>query len=146
MAICIDQECTVKEKDPTAQVIVCPLVIYNKEDLLDIYKKNRIDENHVFLFKSTQEDDTDFWTGKIEYKMGETVACPDWDPDPERQCGGGLHLSPSPQLACSYNFGKLKKCKVAIKDFVVYGKDISKVRCRQVVPLKHVDIEGKEIS
>lgn len=58
--------------------------------------------------------------------------CPDWDEDPARQCGGGLHLSPSPSLALSYNTGKVLECEVDPDDVVIYGADITKVRCRKV--------------
>jgi len=35
-------------------------------------------------------------------------------------------------LTISYNWGKVLRCKVKIKDFVVYPKNITKVRCKRV--------------
>ena len=86
------------------------------------------------MYKSTREDDTDFWSGKIKYKG--MVKCPVWDNDKNRECGDGLHLSPTPMLAKSFNNGKIKKCLVKKKDFVVYPKNISKVRCKEVEVLE----------
>ena len=129
VAICLE-ECTVKEKDDTARVIVCPRVLYDKETFLDIYR-DQVDGDHITLYKSVNPDTLcDFYTGKIKYKG--TVTCPDFDPDTERECGGGLHLSPTPELALSYNPGKVLKCKVHKKDFVVFPHNIDKVRCKEV--------------
>ena len=44
-------------------------------------------------------------------------------------------MSPSPSLALSYNEGLVLKCEVMPEDFVVYGKDIKKVRCKRVTVL-----------
>jgi hypothetical protein len=85
----------------------------------------------VTLYKSVHPDTLcDFHTGWIKYAG--VVTCPDFDPDPTRQCGGGLHLSPTPAAALRYNKGTLLVCKVNIDDIVVYGPDITKVRCRKV--------------
>jgi hypothetical protein len=87
----------------------------------------------VVLFKSVTPDTyCDFHTRQIKYKIGETIECPDWDNDYLRQCGGGFHLSPKPELALNYNRGKLLVCHVHIDDFVVFPGDITKVRCRKV--------------
>ena len=133
VAICLEQ-CTVKEKDDTAQVIVCPRVLYDKETFLDIYR-DQVEGDHVTLYKSVDPDTLcDFYTGKIKYEG--TVTCSDFDPDNDRECGGGLHLSPSPDLALSYNRGKVLRCKVHKDDFVVYPHNIDKVRCKKVVVLE----------
>ena len=42
----------------------------------------------------------------------------------------------TPEDALRYNKGKIIKCKVNIKDIVVYPYDISKARCRKVKVLK----------
>jgi len=130
VAICIDAKPKLIECDESAQIIYQKKVLYDKESFLGIYKHQLVDDKHITLFKSTQADGTDRYSGKIKY-MG-VVECPDWDPDPNRQCGGGLHLSPSESLALSYTSGKIKKCKVYVDDFVVYPHDITKVRCRKV--------------
>ena len=82
------------------------------------------------LYKSVKEDGCDHRTGKIKYEG--IVECPDWDPDPKRQCGGGLHLSPTPEDALRYCNGTVLECRVARKDIVVFPTDVTKVRCRKV--------------
>jgi hypothetical protein len=101
---------------------------YTKQNFVDLFKKGKL-----ILYKSVNpETECDFFTGKIKYETGKTVGCPDWDSNANRQCGGGLHLSPTPAMALSYNQGKIKVCEVKIKNFVVYSKDITKVRCKEV--------------
>jgi len=131
IAICLEK-CTVREKDATAQVIVCPRVFYDIESFTDIYKENLVGKGKkMYLYKSVNpKTSRDFYTGKIRYEG--TVSCPDFDPNPERECGGGLHLSPTPDLALRFNKGKVLKCEVALKDIVVYKHNIDKVRCRKV--------------
>ena len=98
-------------------------------------------DNHITLFKSVHPDThCDFRTGTIKYEG--QVVCPDFDPDTKRQCGGGLHLSPTPYQALNYNRGTILECRVPLKytddngieqdNIIVYGPDISKVRCREV--------------
>ena len=129
--------CKIIKEQKTVTVIKNKIATYTQKDFLDIYPADK--KGDVVLYKSVQEDNTDFHTGKIKYEG--TVKCPDWDGNKERQCGGGLHLSPLPGLALSYNQGKLLKCKVSKKDFVVYKSDITKVRCKKVTVIGHA--EGK---
>ena len=112
----------------SAQIINQAPFRHSKESFLDIYPPD--DNGFVTLYKVTNQNGRDYKTDSIQY-VG-TVECPDWDNDHNRQCGGGLHLSPLPELALEYNSGPIKKCKVHIDDFVVYPHDISKVRCRVV--------------
>ena len=110
---------------------------HTKQTFLDIYKDS-MTGNSIILYKSVNPDTLcDFYTGKIKYEG--TVTCPDWDDNEQRECGGGLHLSPTPELALSYNKGKVLKCKVNIEDFVVYSQNISKVRCKKVKVLGEGD-------
>jgi hypothetical protein len=132
--ICIDKKCAVREKEATANIIISPPVTYNIKSFCDIYSNNMESKKEIILYKSVRPDnDKDFYTNSIKYDG--VVECPDFDPDTERQCGGGLHLSPTPELALSYNQGKVLKCSVNVKDIVVYGLDITKVRCRKVTVL-----------
>jgi len=129
--VCVGEKCTIKKRAKTATVKVNPNVEYDIESFAGIYHANLTDNSTIILYKSVNpETSCDFCTGKIKYDG--TVTCPDWDPDPERECGGGLHLSPTPDLALSFNRGKVLKCEVALKDIVVYGRNINKVRCREV--------------
>jgi len=88
------------------------------------------------LYKVVKENGTDHHTGKIKYEN--EVICPDWNPNENIQCGNGLHLSPTKAQALSYHQGKVLRCAVKPKDFVIYQGDFSKVRCRRVMVLGEV--------
>ena len=135
----ICQDCTVdvKEKDDTANIIYTKTMIHTKKSFLDIYKDNMIDENNIILYKSVNPNTLcDFYTGEIKYEG--VVICPDWDDDENRECGGGLHLSPTPEETLYYNKGKVLKCKVHVDDIVVHPYHINKVRCKKIEVLEEV--------
>jgi len=135
--ICIDKKCKVLKKDRSANIIISPRVTYNIKSFCDIYADNMDSKKEIILYKSVRPDNQkDFYTNSIKYTG--TVECPDFDKDETRQCGGGLHLSPTPDLALSYNNGTVLKCRVAVKDIVVYGYDIAKVRCKKVTVIGEV--------
>ena len=101
----------------------------------------------LILYKSVDPETLcDFRTGKIKYAIGTDVECPDWDPDPERECGGGLHLSHTAMKTQEFSKGKILKCLVDPNDIVVYRGSIEKVRCRKVRPIAVVDIHGREVE
>jgi hypothetical protein len=126
--------CKIKKKTKTVTVIKNKKSKYDKKSFCHIYHANLIDKETIKLYKSVQPSDhTDFYTGKIKYE-GE-VTCPDFDKSTDRVCGGGLHLSPLPHLALSFNQGLLLECAVKLKDFVVCSDDITKVRCKKVTVL-----------
>jgi hypothetical protein len=132
-AVCNAVACEPKliECDETAHYIESPVAVNDLGSFLRIYKDNVQSDGRILLYKMVKKDGTDHHSGTIKYEG--TVTCPDWDPDPEVQCGGGLHLSPSASLAKFYHpTGKLLKCLVHPDDIVVYGPDITKVRCRKV--------------
>jgi hypothetical protein len=119
------------ERDKTVTVKKTPATMtYTKEMFVD--RAERDGKDHVLLYKMVDpKDDRDFYSHKVEYKG--IVECPDFDPNPDRECGGGLHLSPTKGCVRSYQaHGKMLKCRVAIEDLVVYPKKICKVRCRKV--------------
>ena len=94
-------------------------------------------DGKIILYKSVNPTTgCDFKTGTIKYEVGKEAIAPDFDRDEKRQCGGGLHLSPTPYQALSYNVGKVLVCAVDKKDIVVYPCDVTKVRCRKVKILK----------
>jgi len=128
-----------KQFDSHADVIAIKTTkhVHSKDDFLGIYT-DRGPNGGVILYKTVKDDMTDYYTGKIKYSG--LVECPDWDDDQDRQCGGGLHLSPTKQQALLYNKGKVLKCEVMPEDFVVYGRDITKVRCKRV---RVLDAMGK---
>ena len=105
------------------------------------------DGTDLVLYKSVDpKTGCDFKTGKIQYKIGTVVECPDWDPDPERECGGGLHLSLSAQRTQNFNVGKILKCLVRPEDVIIYESNIDKVRCRAVRPVCVVNAHGIPIE
>ena len=110
--------------------------LYDKVSFIDICEKTK---NGIILYKSVNPTtNCDFYTGKIKYEVGKSIVCPDWVSDKTLQCGHGLHLSPSPELAKSYNDGKILKCEVTHKDFVVFASDATKVRCKKVNVLEEL--------
>jgi len=139
IAVCMKDGVNVAEKDDTATVLVTPPVVYTKDVFLDIYHENK-SEDGIHLYKVVQDDYSDHYTGKIKYRIGKTVKPKIWDPDETRQCGDGLHLSPTPELALSYHQGRILRCLVKIDDFVVYPHDITKVRCEIVKVVEEVSL------
>ncbi len=108
-----------------------------KHDINTFNEMHGNGSNEIILYKSVRSDNNkDFYTNTIEYKVGSEVKCPDFDPSINRECGGGLHLSPSPMLALSFNRGKVLKCSVKLKDIVVYPHNTMKVRCKAVKVLE----------
>ena len=117
---------------------------YTKNDLLAIAEHNN---DKIVLYKSVNPDTfCDFYTGKIKYEIGKEVECPDWDSREMFQCGNGLHLSAFPLDTQTYNEGTILKCLVDPDDVVMFSSDISKVRCRKVLPVAIVDKRGDIIS
>ena len=126
------------KKAKTATVIKRKLVEHDIDSFVDIWNLT-IEKDYVILYKSVHKDTLcDFRTGKIKYEG--IVVCPDFDSNSERECGGGLHLCATAQGALGFAEGPAKvfKCKVKLKDIMVYGKNIEKVRCRQVEVLEEV--------
>jgi hypothetical protein len=120
------------KKDKTATVIERKLVLHDIDSFIDIHNLT-VEKGFIYLYKSVHKDTLcDFRTGKIKYEG--TVICPDFDPSTERECGGGLHLCATAWEALGFAEGPavVLKCKVRLKDIVVYGKNIQKVRCKKV--------------
>ena len=115
---------------------------YDKS-VLDRFKK---ENEKQILYKSVNpKTDCDYYTGKIKYTIGEEVIAPDFDPNPNIECGNGLHLCFNAITTRRFNKGKILKCLVDPEDIVVYSKNIEKVRCRKVVPVAVVDMKGNLI-
>jgi len=124
--------CKIKRKSKTATVIKNKIATHTKQTFKDVYSDNLIDKDTIKLYKSVRPDNhKDFHSNTIEYKLG-VVECPDWDPSADIECGNGLHLSPLPELALSYNNGLLLACTAKLKDIAVYPHNITKIRCKKV--------------
>jgi hypothetical protein len=129
VVIMIGCVCKIIKRNKSVTVIKNKIATHTKKDFINIHGCDK--DGYVALYKSVNpETGCDFYTGKIKYQG--TVICPDWNPNSKIECGEGLHLSPSPELALSYNQGKLLACKVHKNDFVVYPHNITKVRCKKV--------------
>jgi hypothetical protein len=79
--------------------------------------------------------------------------CDDWDPDPGRPCGGGLHFCPAPSIALAYNESATKfvACPIKVDSIVVYQNDQDnipdKVRAPNVAkPVWECDINGDPVG
>ena len=91
-------------------------------------------DGKLILYKSVRDDYTDFYSGTVKYEPGTVVECRDWDPSPDRECGSGLHLSPSIEHCKRFRAGKYMRCEVAIADILVHKRPQYpyKVRCKRV--------------
>ncbi|MDR3471574.1 MAG: hypothetical protein P4M09_07770, partial [Devosia sp.] len=99
--------------------------------------------------------DGDYSTGNarrvgISYAPGQQPEAPDWDGGIE-ECGGGLHASPHPQMAKSFNPCAVHAvaCLVRLEDIVVHpdGDYPDKVKFRGCCrPVYEVDWDGKPID
>lgn len=124
-----------------AESISKTTITYTKNDFEQL---TDLIDNKLILYKTVDPlTRRDFYSKSIVYE--DIVTCPDWDPDPNIQCGRGLHLSTSPYLALSYNNGLLLKCEVEKSDYVIYSKDLSKVRCSKIKVLGECDLDGNLI-
>ena len=133
LAIIIAVNCKVKISQK--QKTVSYTEIITKKDLSSSQYCQSLEKtgSGFILYKSVNsETSCDFYSGKIKYEIGAVVTCSDFDPNKKRQCGGGLHLSPTPQMALNYNQGKILVCEVKARNIIVYPDDVTKVRCRKV--------------
>ena len=140
-AIVIFENRSPKAFTGNAESISETTTIYTKDDFEQLVD---LTDNKLILYKTVEPlTRRDFYSKSIVYE--DIVKCPDWDLDPNIQCGRGLHLSFSPHLALSYNNGLLLKCEVEKSDYVIYSEDLSKVRCSKVKVLGECDLDGNLI-
>ena len=106
-----------------------------------------ISRGSIVLFKATDETLT---AGQaytpVTYKIGETITAADWRDD--NQCGGGLHLSPSP--SCARQYRPDAKRYVAVRVKLADLRPISdggapKVKVRSCEVLHEVDVYGEAL-
>jgi hypothetical protein len=132
----LEDNAKILHHDKTAHIINAKQAQHDIDSFTVIHQEN-LDGKYIILYKSVNPRTLcDFYTGKIKYEG--VVTCPDWNPDRNIQCGNGLHLSPTPEMALSYNQGKVLKCRVELKDIVVYPTDITKIRCKKVTVIGEV--------
>jgi hypothetical protein len=105
-----------------------------------------IEGEYVTLYKALDKDFCSRWRNFC-YLPGTTVEAPDWDPNIE--CGGGLHFSPSPRMAKEFNPAATKfvACKVKLSEVLVHPEGVypEKVKAPRVYEIFEVDIEGNRL-
>ncbi len=117
-------------------------VNFSIKKFLDKYNVEKLDTRNVIFYKSVKGVGgkyVDFFTGKVEYKIGKWIKAPDWDDEFNGECGHGLHLSPTPIMALDFNVGGVVlKCKVRIADCkTVKSPQLPiKIRCKKVFPIE----------
>jgi hypothetical protein len=88
---------------------------------------------------------------RVTYTPGTEAVAGDWD-GAARECGGGLHFSPSPQMALEFARDtqrcKFVACAVALKDIVVHpdGEYPQKVKAEKCRVLYECDRRGRKIE
>ena len=121
---------TIGKVAKSATVLAKKLVPVTNKMLCESLLKRK---NLIIFYKSVNPDTLcDFYTGRIKYELGKEITCPDWDSSTNRECGGGLHVSPTPHDALKYNQGKILCVGVALNDFVIFQGNLSKVRAKKV--------------
>ena len=96
----------------------------------------KIENDEFHLWKTVQNNGTDFYSGEIQYITDQEIIAPDWQENYNGECGYGLHLSDSPSgakgFAKSEDF-RLLKVLARIADCRVFGDNPSypmKLRAR----------------
>jgi hypothetical protein len=122
---------------------------------LEAVAAEMVDEKTALLYKRTADNFAtrapDSGGSPIIYAIDTEVIAPDWDPSPGRECGGGLHLCPTPP--CCDQFRKedgdrYVACAVSVEDILVHPTPEypSKIRARSCRVLYECDREGKRVE
>jgi hypothetical protein len=102
----------------------------------------------VVLFKAV---DADFVSPRgMAYMPGSAPVAPDWDGG-ERECGGGLHFSPSPGHALAFvsDASRFVGCPVRVAEIVTHpdGQYPNKVKAPGCCgPVFEVDRDGEPVA
>ena len=103
----------------------------------------------AILYKGVRDD---YRTGRdFLYAPGTTPEAPDWDGD-ARECGGGLHFSPSPAMTLEFypEATRFLACPVRLRDIRKPKKDDTypqKVKARRIaLPIVEVDLFGDPVK
>jgi hypothetical protein len=107
-----------------------------------------VTEGVATLFKAVEEDFRSYHGGS--YEPGSEPAASDWDGG-ERECGGGLHLSPRPLFGLLHpdDAARFVACPVRLDDMVVHpdGRYRDKVKARAVcAPVYEVGPDAKPLG
>lgn len=107
-----------------------------------------VEDGVAVLFKAV-DDEFDSYHG-TSYRPGSLPAAPDWDGG-ERECGGGLHLSPRPTFALAAPDDDMRfvACPVRLTDIAVHPRPVypDKVKARAVcAPVYEVREDGTPVA
>ncbi|PZG49833.1 hypothetical protein C1I98_10985 [Spongiactinospora gelatinilytica] len=134
-----DREATVRG----GKVIEIPLVRHDDiRQWCEHYGVKVADDDTIVLYKGVRAS---FYSGwGMHYPLGGIVTAPDWSTYPD--CGGGLHLSPSPAHVREYvelwqPGMRILACRVELADGIVHLGD--KVKVRRCMVLHEVDTLGR---
>ena len=109
------------------------------------YHGVRVESGIAYVYKAVDGE----WTTDrgSDYSPGATPEAPNWRDD--RECGHGLHFSPTPAQALSYYCGATKFVRVGVSlDTLrpIYGGTAKCKAPRVVVPCVEVDLDMREVA
>jgi len=110
----------------------------------------QVSDGVAIVFKAVRGDDYQS-AHKVTYAPGTLPEAPDWDGGRE-ECGGGLHFSPHPAMALSFDeaAARFVACPVALADMrppTLNDQYPEKVKARRVCqPIYEVDRRGRRLE
>jgi hypothetical protein len=106
------------------------------------------DDTVAILFKALGNDLVAH--GGFTYELGEVPIAPDWDGG-KRECGGGLHFSPTPWQAKEFRREATRylACPVSLADLCVHPDGIYPQKVKApgcCAPIWEVDVDGNKVE
>ncbi|MGD9991123.1 DUF7666 domain-containing protein [Pseudonocardia sp.] len=108
------------------------------------YHGATVTDGQVTVYKAVRDD---LRSGhNFAYPIGETVACDDWRDNDE--CGHGLHFSPSPHQAASYDYSATRylECTVALSELRPLTGGTAKCKAPRATVVREVDEHRRPIE
>jgi hypothetical protein len=110
----------------------------------------KIRAKHAILYKSLNSDFSNPYNRQITYTPGTKPEAPDWDGG-KKECGGGLHCSPSVSHARSFHAAhdaKYVELQVLLEDIAIHPDGRLPEKCkikRMNKPVLEVNIDGERV-
>jgi hypothetical protein len=110
------------------------------------YRGIDVEDGIAYVYKAVGDDwNSAYRVGSefTSYAPGTTPEAPDWLPS--RECGNGLHFSPSPHHALAYRDDgtRFLRCGVRLDEMVCLGDKVKAKRV--VVGCVEVDVHAREV-